>query len=232
MTERRLEHRHERIAWLRAAVLGANDGILTLSSLMLGVESAAPSGGNLTVVGIAGLLSGTLAMAAGEYVSVRSQADAEAAELEVERFHLSLDYAAERRELAAIYRARGLDNMLADQVAGQLMDHDALGAHARDELGLTDTLRARPVVASVTSGLSFAAGGAVPLAIAASVAGPGKVACVAATSLVCLCGLGSLAARAGGAPILKGALRVVLWGVASMAATTAVGFLLRGLHAF
>lgn len=222
----RAEHRYDRIGWLRAAVLGANDGIITISTLIFTVASAPVSTGDVRLVGLAGLLSGVLAMAAGEYVSVKSQADAEAAELDVERRHLTQDFDAERRELAAIYQARGLEPALADEVARQLMAHDALGAHARDELGFTDTLRARPVLAAMSSGASFAAGGAVPL-LAALVCGAGSVRiATGTTSLVCLALLGGFAAHAGGASRFAGALRVVFWGVFAMAIAGVVGRLL------
>ena len=222
------KHRYNRIGWLRAAVLGANDGILTVASLVLGVAAAQPGASDLLLVGAAGLLSGTLAMAGGEYVSVRSQADAEAAELDVERAHLDADFSGEHAELAAIYRGRGLADALADEVARQLMQHDALAAHARDELGLSDTLRARPIVAALSSGVSFALGGALPLWVAWVGAGPRLFVLTASASLACLAALGGLAARAGGARVIAGAMRVALWGAFSMAASVLVGRLLGG----
>ncbi len=221
--DKRPQHRFHRIAALRAAVLGANDGILSVSSLVLGVAASDVGGPGLFVVGVAGLLSGTLAMAAGEYVSVRSQADAEVAELDVERAHLRSDFDGEHDELAEIYRARGLSPALADEVARQLMAYDALGAHARDELGLTDTLRARPVRAALSSGASFAVGGALPLCVALSVGAAGLLICTAAASLLSLAMLGAIAARAGGASMSAGAWRVAVWGAASMAVSCAVG---------
>ena len=220
------KHRYTRIAGLRAAVLGANDGILSLSSLILGVASSHAQVPGLMVIGVAGLLSGTLAMAAGEYVSVRSQADAEAAEIEVERVHLDADFIGERAELAAIYAARGLSEALAEEVAGQLLAHDALGAHARDELGLSDTLRARPLLAALSSGISFALGGLVPLLAASSANGAWLYAATAIVSLASLAILGAVAARAGGANPAQGAVRVALWGAVSMAVTSIVGALL------
>lgn len=223
----RREHRHNRIGWLRASVLGANDGIITVSSLIYAVASASGgSGAHLPLVATAGLASGTLAMAAGEYVSVRSQADAEAAELEVERDHLHLDFDAERDELAAIYRERGLDTGLAQAVATQLMAHDALGAHARDELGLSGTLRARPVLAALSSGLSFLVGGTLPLIVALG-APPAHVRLMTALgSLLALGLLGGIAAVAGGADPRVGATRVIVWGALSMAVAALVGALL------
>ena len=223
------KHRYNRIAGLRAAVLGANDGILSISSLILGVASSHTQGQTLMVVGVAGLLSGTLAMAAGEYVSVKSQADAEAAEIEVERVHLDADYVGERAELAAIYASRGLTTKLAEEVAAQLMAHDALGAHARDELGLSETLRARPLLAALSSGVSFGLGGAVPLLAAANADVPRMLIVTATVSLAALAILGAVAGRAGGASPGKGAARVALWGALSMAMTSAVGSLL-GSH--
>ena len=220
------KHRYNRIAGLRAAVLGANDGILSLSSLILGVASSHAQGPALMVIGVAGLLSGTLAMAAGEYVSVRSQADAEAAEIEVERVHLDADFVGERAELAAIYAARGLSEELAEEVAGQLMAHDALGAHARDELGLSDTLRARPLLAALSSGVSFSLGGLVPLLAASSANAAWLLTATATVSLASLAILGAVAARAGGASPAKGAVRVALWGAVSMGVTSVVGAVL------
>ena len=192
-------HRTERIGWLRAAVLGANDGILSTSSLMLGVAAAHATHSNVLVAGVAGLVAGAMSMAAGEYVSVHSQADTEKADLALERAELKTDNKGEHKELAAIYVARGLKPALAKEVAEQLMAHDALGAHARDELGISDALRARPIQAALASAGSFAVGAALPLL--ATVIAPAAVLIplVAGTSLVFLALLGGLAARAGGA---------------------------------
>jgi VIT1/CCC1 family predicted Fe2+/Mn2+ transporter len=191
----RERHHTDRIGWLRAAVLGANDGIVSTASLVLGVAAAHASHGNVMVAGIAGLVAGAMSMAAGEYVSVRSQADSEQAALDLERAELKTDVQGERRELTAIYVSRGLDQALAKQVAEQLMAHDALGAHARDELGISDTLSARPIQAAITSAASFAVGAAMPLSAVALVPEPGLIPVVSATSLVFLALLGGLAAR-------------------------------------
>lgn len=218
-------HRTHRSGWLRASVLGANDGLLSISSLMLGVAAAhAPSIG-IVITGLAGLVAGALSMGAGEYVSVSSQADTERADLEIERRALKQDFAAERAELRDIYVRRGLDHNLAAQVSEQLMAHDALGAHARDDIGITDALTARPIQAAIASSISFAAGGIVPFL--AGVLAPGRlvIATIATVSMVFLVALGALAARAGGAPILRGAVRVLLWGALVMGATGAVGAL-------
>lgn len=218
-------HRTDRIGWLRAAVLGANDGIVSTASLVLGVAAASTSHSNILVTGVAGLVAGAMSMAAGEYVSVHSQADTEKADLSREQAELDTDPAAEHRELSAIYVGRGLDAGLAQQVAQQLMAHDALGAHARDELGISDTLSARPVQAALSSAASFATGAALPLVVTALVPGPGLMAWVAATSLVFLALLGALAARAGGARMGLGAWRVGFWGALAMAITASVGAL-------
>ena len=170
-------HRTDRIGWLRAAVLGANDGIVSTASLVVGVAAASASHANILVTGVAGLVAGAMSMAAGEYVSVHSQADTEKADLARERAELDADPAAEQRELTAIYVARGLEPALAQQVASQLMAHDALGAHARDELGISDTLSARPVQAALASAASFAVGAALPLAVAALAPAPALIAC-------------------------------------------------------
>src|SRR5512142_239425 len=195
----RERHGTDRIGWLRAAVLGANDGIVSTASLVLGVAAAGATHGNVMVAGIAGLVAGAMSMAAGEYVSVRSQADSEQAALGLERAELAADDQGERRELTAIYTGRGLDPALAKQVAEQLMAHDALGAHARDELGISETLSARPIQAALTSAASFAVGAALPLLSAAPVTGRSLIWIVSATSLVFLAILGALAARVGGA---------------------------------
>ena len=219
----RESHRTDRIGWLRAAFLGANDGIVSTASLILGVAAASASRGSVVVAGVAGLVSGAMSMAAGEYVSVRSQADTETADLARERKELATDVAAERRELASIYVKRGLEPTLAEQVALQLMAHDALGAHARDELGITAALTARPVQAALASAGSFTAGAALPLAVVA-VAPPALMGvAVASSSLVFLAGLGTLAARTGGAPVIASAWRVTFWGALAMALTAGVG---------
>ena len=218
-------HRTNRIGWLRAAVLGANDGIVSTASLILGVAAASAAHGSVLVAGVAGLVSGAMSMAAGEYVSVHSQADTEAAELARERKELATDVAGERRELASIYVKRGLDAALAEQVALQLMAHDALGAHARDELGMSEALTARPVQAAIASAASFTAGAALPLAVAAVVPMASLTAIVAGSSLLFLATLGTIAARTGGAPIVAGALRVTFWGALAMALTMGVGAL-------
>jgi len=218
-------HRTERIGWLRAAVLGANDGIVSTASLVLGVAAADASHANVMIAGIAGLVAGAMSMAAGEYVSVHSQADTERADIERERKELKADDAGERRELAAIYVGRGLDAALAKQVADQLMAHDALGAHARDELGISETLSARPLQAALASATSFAAGAAMPLLVAALAPQASLIAIVSGTSLVFLALLGGLAARAGGASVRTGAVRVTFWGALAMGLTAGVGAL-------
>lgn len=218
-------HRTERIGWLRAAVLGANDGIVSTASLLVGVAAASASHGNILVAGVAGLVAGAMSMAAGEYVSVHSQADTEAADLARERAELQADPAGELRELTAIYVARGLEAALAQQVAVQLMAHDPLGAHARDELGLSTAFSAHPVQAALASAASFAVGAALPLAVAALVPGPGLTVWVSGLSLVFLAGLGLVAARAGGANGWVGAWRVTFWGALAMGITAGVGAL-------
>lgn len=221
----RERHRTDRIGWLRAAVLGANDGIVSTASLVVGVAAASASHGAILLTGVAGLVAGAMSMAAGEYVSVHSQADTEAADLSRERAELELDPTAERGELAAIYVARGLEPGLARQVAQQLMQHDALGAHARDELGISESLSARPVQAALASAASFAVGALLPLAVTALAPATGLMAWVSATSLVFLALLGAVAARVGGAAILIGAWRVTFWGALAMAITAGVGAL-------
>ena len=218
-------HRTERIGWLRAAVLGANDGIVSTASLVVGVAAAHTTSHEVLVAGVAGLVAGTMSMAAGEYVSVSSQADTERADIERERKELVKDEVAELAELAAIYVKRGLDPSLANQVAKQLTTHDALAAHARDELGFSDTLSARPVQAALASAGTFAVGAAMPLLTV--VVGPGTylIPIVAATSLVFLALLGGLAAFAGGASATRGAIRVTFWGALAMALTAGVGAL-------
>jgi VIT1/CCC1 family predicted Fe2+/Mn2+ transporter len=219
----RERHRTERIGWLRATVLGANDGIVSTASLVLGVAAAQATHSNVLVAGVAGLVAGAMSMAAGEYVSVHSQADTEQADLALERRELRLDDAGEHKELTAIYVERGLNPALAKQVADQLMAHDAIGAHARDELGISETLSARPIQAALASAGSFAVGAAMPLLTAAIVPQASLISLVAGTSLVFLALLGGLAARAGGAPVTVGAMRVTLWGALAMAVTAAVG---------
>ncbi len=219
------QHRTERIGWLRAAVLGANDGILSTSSLVLGVAAAHATHSSVMVAGIAGMVAGSMSMAAGEYVSVHSQADTEKAELELERKELKTDDRGERKELTAIYVARGLDPMLAKQVAEQLMAHDALGAHARDELGISDMFRARPIQAALASAGSFAVGAALPMLVTAVGPVAGLIPLVSGTSLVFLALLGGVAARAGGAGVKTGAIRVTFWGALAMAMTAGVGWL-------
>ena len=218
-------HRSARIGWLRASVLGANDGIVSTASLVLGVAAAHASRSGVLVAGVAGLVAGAMSMAAGEYVSVRSQADTEAADLARERGELASDVANEERELASIYVKRGLDPALAGQVAVQLMAHDALGAHARDELGISEVLAARPVQAALASAASFTAGAALPLIVATLAPASLLGAVVAGSSLVFLAGLGALAAQTGGAPVIAGAWRVTFWGAAAMALTAGVGAL-------
>jgi VIT1/CCC1 family predicted Fe2+/Mn2+ transporter len=226
MTPRHSErHRTDRIAWLRAAVLGANDGIVSTASLVLGVAAASGSHRSVMVAGIAGLVAGAMSMAAGEYVSVRSQADSEQAALDLERAELAADEQAERRELTAIYMGRGVDPALARQVAEQLMAHDALGAHARDELGISATFSARPIQAAFTSAGSFAVGAALPLLAVAMVSESRLIPVVAGASLVFLAILGGLAARVGGATVTTGALRVTFWGALAMGLTAMVGAL-------
>jgi VIT1/CCC1 family predicted Fe2+/Mn2+ transporter len=218
-------HRIGRIGWLRAAVLGANDGILSTASLVLGVAAAHATHTNVLVAGVAGLVAGAMSMAAGEYVSVHSQADTEKAELELERIELKADDLGEHKELAAIYVARGLSPSLAKQVAEQLMAHDAIGAHARDELGLSEISNARPIQAALASAGSFAVGAAMPLLVTAVAPQAGLIPIVSGTSLVFLALLGGLAARAGGAGVTMGALRVAFWGALAMAVTAGVGAL-------
>jgi VIT1/CCC1 family predicted Fe2+/Mn2+ transporter len=218
-------HHTGRIGWLRAAVLGANDGILSTSSLLLGVAAAHATHSSVVVAGVAGLVAGAMSMAAGEYVSVHSQADTEEAELNLERAELKSDNKGEHKELMAIYVARGLDPSLAKQVAEQLMTHDALGAHARDELGISDTFRARPIQAALTSAGSFAAGAAMPLLVTAIAPAVRLIPFVSGTSLVFLALLGGLAARVGGAGVTIGAIRVTFWGALAMALTAGVGWL-------
>ena len=218
-------HRTDRIGWLRAAVLGANDGIVSTASLVIGVAAAGAGQHNVLVTGVAGLVAGAMSMAAGEYVSVHSQADTENADLSREQAELQTAPAAERRELAAIYVARGLAPDLALQVATQLMTHDALGAHARDELGISATLSAKPVQAALASAASFAVGAALPLVVTALVPYSRLLPAVSGISLVFLAVLGFVSARAGGAHVLAGAWRVTFWGALAMAITAGAGAL-------
>ncbi len=218
-------HRTGRIGWLRAAVLGANDGILSTGSLVLGVASAHTTHANVLVAGVAGLVAGSMSMAAGEYVSVHSQADTEQADLKQERAELKADDKGEHKELADIYVARGLDAALAKQVAQQLMAHDALGAHARDELGFSKSLTARPIQAALASAASFAVGAAMPLLVTAIAPQPSLIPLVFGTSLLFLALLGGLAARVGGASMTAGAIRVTFWGALAMVVTAGVGAL-------
>jgi VIT1/CCC1 family predicted Fe2+/Mn2+ transporter len=218
-------HRTHRSGLLRAGVLGANDGVLSISSLMLGVAAAHVSPDAIVISGLAGLVAGALSMGAGEYVSVSSQADTERADLEIERSALGQDYAAEHAELRDIYIRRGLDPELAAQVAEQLMAHDALGAHARDDIGITEALTARPLQAAAASSVSFALGGIVPLLVGIIAPEETQIPVIATISLVLLIALGAFAARAGGAPIFRGAARVLIWGAFAMGVTGALGTL-------
>ena len=218
-------HRGERIGWLRAAVLGANDGIVSTASLVVGVAAAQASPSAIVMTAVAGLVAGAMSMAAGEYVSVHSQADTEKADLDRERRELATNPQAEERELATIYERRGLATALAQQVAQQLMAHAALGAPARDELELSQTMAARPVQAALTSAASFAVGAALPLLVVVVAPTGSLLAWVPVTALVFLALLGALAARTGGAGIWVGALRVTFWGALAMAITAGVGAL-------
>jgi VIT1/CCC1 family predicted Fe2+/Mn2+ transporter len=226
MTEEHNErHRTERIGWLRAAVLGANDGIVSTASLLVGVAAADASHESIMVAGVAGLVAGAMSMAAGEYVSVSSQADTENADLDRERGELAADGEFERSELTAIYVERGLDESLARQVAKQLMAHDALGAHAQDELGISATTSARPVQAALASATTFSVGAALPLLTAFLCPEALITVVVSITSLGFLALLGGVSARAGGAPVGKAVARVTFWGALAMAATAGIGAL-------
>lgn len=215
-------HKASRIGWLRAAVLGANDGVISTASLMVGVAATGAVPSAVLTAGIAGLAAGAMSMAAGEYVSVQSQADTEKADIARETRELETQPELERAELVAIYRRRGLDEDLAMRVADRLMAHDALGAHIRDELGITETLRARPVQAAIASAASFAVGATLPIAAALPAAANAST-WITSTTLVALLGLGGVAAYAGGASIVKGAVRVAFWGALAMALTAGVG---------
>lgn len=218
-------HQIRNVGWLRAAVLGANDGIVSIASLVIGVAAAHATHGNILISGIAGLVAGAMSMATGEYVSVYSQADAETAALEQEHAEIKADYASEHRELAAIYKGRGLDDPLAKQVAEKLMRHDALGAHARDELGISEHTIARPLQAALFSAVSFAAGAAIPLAAVALGPPRNLITLVAASALLSLAILGTLAARAGGSRIMPSVIRIMFWSALAMAVTAGVGVL-------
>lgn len=218
-------HRTDRIGWLRAAVLGANDGIVSTASLVVGVAAAGAASSEILVAGVAGLVAGAMSMAAGEYVSVSSQADTEQADLSRERKELATDEKFEQEELAAIYVKRGLDASLAKQVATQLMAHDALATHARDELGISDMTAARPVQAAFASAATFAVGAAMPLLTVLVTPQAALIPVVIATSIVFLALLGGFGAHAGGAPVMKAALRVTFWGALAMALTAGVGAL-------
>jgi VIT1/CCC1 family predicted Fe2+/Mn2+ transporter len=219
----RERHRTERIGWLRAAVLGANDGLISTSSLVVGVAAAKPSGEAILLAAVAGLVAGALSMAAGEFVSVSSQADTERADLSRERGELATAPEAERAELAGIYIHRGLSRDLADQVADQLMAHDALGAHARDELGIHEITRARPIQAAMASAASFAVGAAPPVVLAGLLPVAVLTVGIGTVTLGLLLVLGGVAASVGGAPVTRGALRVAFWGVLAMLCSAAVG---------
>ena len=216
-------HRTHRVGWLRAAVLGANDGIVSTASLVIGVAASGADRAAILIAGMAGLVAGAMSMAAGEYVSVSSQADTEAADLARERSELAADPKAELAELAGIFEGRGLDAGLAAEVARQLTAGDALAAHAREELGISEITAARPVQAALTSAITFTVGAALPLIVAAVVGSSARVWMVAATSLVFLTGLGVVGARAGGAPVVRAAVRVASWGTLAMLVTAVIG---------
>ena len=216
-------HRSHRVGWLRAAVLGANDGIVSTASLIIGVAAASTAHEGILLAGVAGLVAGAMSMAAGEYVSVSSQADTENADLAVEKKSIEQDIESEKEELAKIYESRGLEPVLAKQVSEQLMAHDALGAHARDDIGISESVSARPFQAAISSAGTFTLGAALPLAVAWIVPGSQLIAVVAVLSLVFLALLGGIAALAGGASIIVGAIRVAFWGALAMALTAGVG---------
>ena len=218
-------HLVHRIGWLRAAVLGANDGIVSVASILVGVASSGAEHGAIILAGIAGLVAGAMSMAAGEYVSVSSQTDTEQADLAKEASELKIHPENELEELTRIYQSRGVDRETAEAVARQLTAHDALGAHARDELGITEVSSANPIQAALTSALTFTVGAALPLIAAALVPGSANAVVVTVVTLVVLAILGALGARTGGAPLLKGTLRVLIWGALAMAFTAAVGAL-------
>lgn len=216
-------HKSHRTGWLRASVLGANDGIVSTASLIIGVASASTTQANILLAGVAGLVAGAMSMAAGEYVSVSSQSDTEKADLALEKEAIEQDYEAEKKELAGIYEHRGVEPALALQVAEQLMTHDALGAHARDEIGISEIVSARPVQAAFSSAGTFTVGAALPLLVAWALPGPQQILAVAASSLVFLAVLGGIAARTGGAPLSAGIVRVTFWGALAMLLTAGVG---------
>jgi vacuolar iron transporter family protein len=216
-------HRTHRIGWLRAAVLGANDGIVSTASLVVGVAAAGAETRTILVTGVAGLVAGAMSMAAGEYVSVSSQSDTERADLDRERKELATEPEHELAELTGIYVRRGLDKALAKQVAAQMMAHDALGAHARDELGITEMATARPVQAALASAATFAVGAALPLVVAWLAPAQGRIWSISIASLVFLAALGALAARTGGASVFTSAWRVTFWGALALAITAGVG---------
>lgn len=225
MPEHREKHSIGNVGWLRAAVLGANDGIVSTSSLILGVAAAHSTHNNILVTGIAGLVAGAMSMATGEYVSVHSQVDTEKSAINQERMELLADYPSEVNELVGIYVARGVEPVLAKQVAGQLMAFDALGAHARDELGISEALKARPLQAALASAASFAAGSLLPLSVVAIVPEPYVIPSVSAASLIFLALLGAAAAKTGSANMFQGLVRVTFWSALAMGVTVAVGAL-------
>lgn len=216
-------HKSHRVGWLRAAVLGANDGIVSTASLIIGVAAASTNHEGVLLAGVAGLVAGAMSMAAGEYVSVSSQSDTENADLAMEKKSLEEDFESEQTELAKIYEGRGVEVALAQQVAEQLMAHDALGAHARDEIGISESSTARPVQAAFSSAATFTIGAALPLVVAWAAPANLLIMLVAVSSLLFLALLGGIAARAGGAPIIVGAIRVTFWGALAMALTAGVG---------
>ena len=216
-------HKSHRTGWLRAAVLGANDGIVSTASLIIGVAAASSAQEHIIIAGLAGLVAGAMSMAAGEYVSVSSQADTEKADLRLEQEAIENDYDLEQDELASIYETRGLNPELANEVAHALMKHDALGAHARDEIGISEVQTARPLQAAWSSAAAFTIGAALPLVVAATNPGSRQIPVVAASSLIFLAILGAVAAQAGGAPVIKGAVRVTFWGLLAMTLTAMVG---------
>lgn len=226
MTRLHIEkHRTQHIGWLRAAVLGANDGIVSTASLIVGVAAAQAAKGDVLVAGVAGLVAGAMSMAAGEYVSVSSQADTEKADMERERIELETNFEFEKEELTSIYATRGLDLELAQQVADQLMAHDALAAHARDELGISEMMTARPVQAALSSAGTFAIGAAMPLLTVVLFPASILIPAVSLTSLLCLASLGMFSAKIGGSPVLKAVARVTFWGALAMGITAGVGAL-------
>jgi VIT1/CCC1 family predicted Fe2+/Mn2+ transporter len=219
------KHRTQHIGWLRAAVLGANDGIVSIASLIVGVAAAQATRSDILIAGVAGLVAGAMSMAAGEYISVSSQADTEKSDMERERIELEKNVESEKDELASIYVSRGLDSELAKQVADQLMAHDAIGAHARDELGISEILTARPVQAAFSSAGTFSIGAAMPLLSVLIFPSSILILAVSLTSLICLALLGMFSAQIGGSPVLKAVLRVTFWGVLAMVITAGIGAL-------